>query len=198
MIKSSDVAVDDESKTNAGKWVDAITGKVLGEVSVITVLFGVVMFGGLAFFLTFKQSAALALAAFGIVGCAECLYAKGNTDFRKKSKALNLRQGNDTEAFLKLADKLYGSRGWAAQFEATAVNGVIYRLIESDRAVPLKALAGPVCPRCDKPLNYRPVSWFPWAVCQECLCGFKKTGFTHPKKTYERLRCHFNFPFVDG
>lgn len=160
----------------------------------MTLLVSVASFGIFAALFKIHQAAIYTLVVFGITGFTEHAYRKANAGFKQRSQLFDFLQGNDSETFLELADKVYGVGRWNAETEEIPLSGFIFRRITSNRPVPLCAIAGPLCPKCKKPLDYRAPPFFPWAVRFDCLCGFSSIKLKHPQLLYQKVRRYFNLP----
>ena len=184
----------DEPRPGIASLADAIGKRVIGEVSLLTLLFSMALLGILSVFMRIQQAAPVALAVFGIMGGAETVYRKAKARFLQKDASLKRCMGRNTETFLQLADKVYGVKKWSPETKDIRVDGVIFRLVACNRPLPMSALAGPLCPECGKNLHVRPLPWAPWLCRMTCLCGFSKTGSKHPEDTFCEVRSHLNIP----
>jgi hypothetical protein len=173
---------------------DLVSKKVIGNVSVVSLMISIALSGIFSLFFGFYQSAAFTLIAFGIIGFTEVSFRNAKTRFSQGMKKFNAITSDDSEAFLKFSDNVFGVRGWKAETEDIAVGGLVFRRFTTDKPSPFQTISGPLCPECKKLLECRMVSIFPWAIRFGCLCGFRSTKLTHPEKIYKRIRNHYNFP----
>ena len=160
----------------------------------MTLLIAIASFGIFSIFAAVHQAALYTLVVFGITGFTEHVYRKAKAGFKKRSQLFEALQCNDSETFVKLACKVYGVGNWNPEIKDIPLGGFIFRRVTSDRPVPLCAVAGPLCPDCKKPLDYRAPPLFPWAVRFDCLCGFSSIKLKHPQLLYQKVRRYFNLP----
>ena len=176
------------------KIIEIVSKRVLGNVGILPLLSAVAAFSVLALTSALKQAALGALLVFGIIGIAEHLYRQANAKHVKLMKRLDARRTYDTETFLKLADRIYGVRGWKPEYEDITVGGFIYRIVSADKPVPMKAISGPLCPGCGKNLTVSVAWFFPCLMRVDCLCGYRRSRFADPEKLYQKVRNYFNLP----
>jgi hypothetical protein len=166
--------------------------KIIGSVSVMPFLAGICVLGFLWYCIGFNDAAPLALFIGGIVALTEVGITKRDAYFLQMRKEFDFFSGDDIKTFLKLTEHAFGREGLSElKTQDVTLDGLIFRHVTTARPSPFATIAGPFCPRCQKPL-YFAASLL--GIRYTCLCGFKKTIRMDPKTLYLQVRQHFNLP----
>ncbi|MBI2472056.1 MAG: hypothetical protein HYV59_12580 [Planctomycetes bacterium] len=175
-----------------------ITLKLVGGLTVLPFLAGIIAFGLVYPFVSIKQSTSVALFIFGIVGITEHSYRVGKTNFLRILDTHKRLMADDSETFLKFSDRVLGIGKWKAVYKDITIYGLVFRNTTTDRSSAFQTVDGPRCPLCKGHLSYTWVFRYPFDNrCRYyCPCGFTKTMKETPETLYKIVRTHFNLPLM--
>ena len=164
--------------------------KVLREVSVISLLLGLAVFGVVGIFAHPLRAMFAGLAAFGLAGAAEVFQAHRKAEIAERLDELNVPEHTlETTGWIKGLDAKFGI--WTPKLSKEFVHrGLVFRVIEPEELpIPLM-VAGPFCPACKESLVPEPLVLFPglFRVRYLCACGFQKRLAQTPRDLYREAK----------
>ena len=123
------------------KILEIVPSKIIGNISALPLLVGVVVFSVLWSSVKIEQAAAPALFVCGVVALTEIIHARKEAKFIQACQEFHAVTANDGKTFLQFTEHVFGLRGLEKlQTKDISVDGLIFRHITTDKPSPISSI----------------------------------------------------------